>query len=103
MLSLRHVASVAWTFLAFMVAAALVLNLRYKTVGEGQFFDTWTGKIRPAARVEAPAPSPEVVLGISGSGPEIAFRAERLRREGQASDCARVRFAFPVPEPSRRY
>ncbi len=103
MLSLRHVASVVWTFLAFMVAAALVLNLRYKTVGEGQYFDTWTGQIRPAERVEAPAASSEVVLGISGLEPGISFRAERLRREKLGSDCARVRFAFPAPEPSRRY
>ncbi len=100
MLSLRHVAAVLWAFLAFMVAAALVLNLRYKTVGEGQYFDTWTGQIRPAERVEAPS---AVVLGIADGESGIAFRAERLKREEVGSDCSRVRFAFPAPEPSQQY
>lgn len=103
MLSLRQVASVVWTFLAFMVAAALVLNLRYKTVGEGEYFDTWTGQIRPTERVKAPEASSAVVLGVTGSESGIALRAERLRWEQSVSDCSRVRFAFPAPEPSRRY
>ncbi len=103
MISLRDLASVVWTLLAFMVTAALVLNLRYKTVGEGRYFDTWTGQISAAQRVETSAAPSAVVLGVTGDEPGIAFRAERLRRERLGSDCSSVRFAFPAPEAGRRY
>lgn len=102
MISLRHIASVAWTFLAFMVAAALVLHLRYKPVGEAQYFDTWTGKIRPAERIDAPAPPPQGVAGITRAVPGVV-PLERLSPERAVSGCRGVTFAFPAPEPRSRY
>lgn len=99
MISLRHIASVAWTFLAFMVAAALVLHLRYKPVGEAQYFDTWTGQIRPAERLDPPAEPP---VEITRAAPGIVVPLERLR-EGTGSDCGGVRFASPAPVPNLRY
>ncbi|NIR43854.1 MAG: hypothetical protein GWN99_02185, partial [Gemmatimonadetes bacterium] len=56
MLPLRQIAGGLWTFLGFMIVAALVLNMRYKPVGDGaRYLDTWTGKIHAAVAEDAPA------------------------------------------------
>jgi len=97
MLSFRQVGTVVWAFLAFMVAASLVLNLRYKSIGEGEarYLDTWTGKIHG---VEADAEGP---LATAGRRPpaasiEIATLGVLYRRAPQSTACGGVRFAFPA-------
>lgn len=101
MLPFRQVATVVWAFLGFMVAAALVLNLRYKPIGEGdaRYLDTWTGKIHP---VEAAAREPLATSAVtharlrSESGADVIL-LERLRsRELERGSCRGVRFAFPA-------
>jgi hypothetical protein len=91
MLSFRQLASVLWTFLGFMIVAGLVLNLRYKPVGEGDahYLDTWTGKIHAV-----PAE------GTTKSRREIEIRVLEglLRREADGRTCGNVRFAVPAPE-----
>ncbi len=101
MLSLRHFASIAWAFLGFMVAAALVFSLRYKPVGEEGYLDTWTGRIVSIHRAEATAPD-VAVLGIAPVRPEIAVPPESVAQGRVNADCWGVRFAFPAPEPSLR-
>nr|NIQ27366.1 hypothetical protein [Gammaproteobacteria bacterium] len=90
-------------FLGFMLAAALVFNLRYKPIGEAGYLDTWTGQLRSTERVEAPAQPAEVVRGITRVEPGSAVPFERLRRERPGSECVGVRFAFPAPEPRVRH
>ncbi len=102
MLSLRHFASIAWAFLGFMVAAALVFNLRYKPVGEDAYLDTWTGQISSTYRAEGAAPG-VAALGITRVvRPGIAVPEESVARRLVDADCWDVRFAFPAPEPSLR-
>ena len=114
MLSLRQLTSVAWTFLGFMVAASLVLNLRYKPLDDGAslYVDTWTGKthsvavtapVAPVAVAEAPKRSDaETRLDVV-----ILERLERLKQrqihrhrieiEKVEKGCAAVSFAYPAP------
>lgn len=70
MLSLKRFQGVAWTFLGFMLVAALVLDMRYKALDDGSgYLDTWTGAVRstttPARahdhRLEVHVPSPVVI------------------------------------------
>jgi hypothetical protein len=90
----------------FMVASALVMNLRYKPLDESDalYLDTWTGKIEasvstvPAPRVamlEAPK------LEASVNGLEIILleklNERKARLEKIETECGGVRFAFPAP------
>ncbi|NIR43598.1 MAG: hypothetical protein GWN99_19380 [Gemmatimonadetes bacterium] len=89
MLPLRQVAGGLWTVLGFMLVAALVLNMRYKPMGDGaSYLDTWTGETHAVAEAEAPSARAEVerVEGI----------VERARIRAAAPNG--VRFAFPAPE-----
>jgi hypothetical protein len=97
MLSLRQVGTVVWTFLAFMVAASLVLNLRYKRIGEGEarYLDTWTGRIH-AVETSVNAPPAKAGLQASEGSIEIAILEGLYRRGVQASTCRAARFAFPA-------
>ena len=114
MLSLRQLTSVLWTFLGFMVAASLVLNLRYKALDDGAalYVDTWTGKAHSAAVVAPPAPAvvAEAAPNQAVNGKLdvlILRRSERLRErevhrhrieiETLEKDCSAVRFAYPAP------
>ncbi len=103
MLSFRQVGTVVWTFLAFMVAASLVLNLRYKPIGEGEasYLDTWTGTIHaveatrsaPLARTRPQSPDRTIeVIRLESLYPQAAER----------SACRGVRFAFPAEGSDRR-
>lgn len=102
MLSFRQISSVVWTFLGFMLVASLVLNLRYKSLDDGDalYLDTWTGKIQSAVAV-APA-----VARTGRTGNPLAIivleRLERLKQrqvEAQKieTECGSVRFSFPAP------
>ncbi|KPK64908.1 MAG: hypothetical protein AMS21_06190 [Gemmatimonas sp. SG8_38_2] len=117
MLSLRQLASVVWTFLGFMVVASLVLNLRYKSLDDGDvlYLDTWTGKVHSGV---AASPAPDVVVA---EAPKAMARGDRLdivilgrsdrleerrierhvehhfEQQEAATECASVRFAFPAP------
>jgi hypothetical protein len=101
MLSFRQVATVVWALLGFMVAAALVLHLRYKPVsGHDVYLDTWTGKLRSVAAAEHTIP----VRALDASAGETARLAlelavlEELAGRGPKSgSCTAVRFAFPAP------
>jgi hypothetical protein len=97
MVSFRQVGTVVWAFLAFMVAASLVLNLRYKPIGEGgaRYLDTWTGTIHA---VEASQNAPLAQAGTQALDRAIEITMlERLRRqETQRTTCRGVRFAFPA-------
>ncbi len=102
MLSFRQISSAVWSFLGFMLVASLVLNLRYKSLDDGDalYLDTWTGKIESAVAV-APAVAK---TGRTGNPLEIIVlkRLERLKeRQVEAqkieTQCAGVRFAFPAP------
>jgi hypothetical protein len=123
MLSFRQIASVVWTFMLFMVAAALVMNLRYKPLDEGDalYLDTWTGKVRSAAPTvalaETVAPeAPELAASVNGMEiillerlreREVERQLEhararldrlRLRLENVVVEpgCQSIRFAFPA-------
>jgi hypothetical protein len=97
MLSFRQVATVVWAFLAFMVAASLVLNLRYKPIGEGEarYLDTWTGRIH-AAEADAGAPLAKASRRAPAASIEIATLEMLYRRAPQSTACGGVRFAFPA-------
>ncbi|KPK82396.1 MAG: hypothetical protein AMS25_02475 [Gemmatimonas sp. SM23_52] len=101
MLSYRQVATVVWTFLGFMVAAALVLNLRYKPVsGHDVYLDTWTGELHSLAAVERtpPAEASDLSAGArSRRAVEIAVLEGLVRQGGESASCGPVRFAFPAP------
>jgi hypothetical protein len=103
MLSFRQLASVLWTFLGFMIVAGLVLNLRYKPVGEGDahYLDTWTGKIHAVpADLTDPVARYLIAPGTTKSRREIEIRVLEglLRREADGRTCGNVRFAVPAPE-----
>ena len=117
MLSLRQLTSVAWTFLGFMVAASLVLNLRYKPLDDGAslYLDTWTGKTHSAA-VSVPVP-PVAPVAVAGAPKRsagdtrldvvILERLEKLKQrqihrhrieiEKVEKGCTAVSFAYPAP------
>ncbi|MGD8699226.1 MAG: hypothetical protein PVJ43_08045 [Gemmatimonadales bacterium] len=106
MLTFRQVASAVWTFLGFMLAAGVVLNMRYKPLDEGSavFLDTWTGKIHREV-AESPAPKAEeahvTILGSGRNGVDILLLEELVERRTKSQEhngpCRRVRFAFPAP------
>jgi hypothetical protein len=106
MLTFRQIASVVWTFLGFMVAAAVVLNMRYKPLDEGSlvFLDTWTGKIHREV-AETPAPMAKdahvTILESRGRGVDILLLEEMVERRSKThkhdGECRGVRFAFPAP------
>jgi hypothetical protein len=97
MLSFRQVGTVVWTFLAFMVAASLVLNLRYKPIGEGEagYLDTWTGTIH-AVEASQSAPLAQADPQASDRSIEIAMLERLYRHEAERRTCRGVRFAFPA-------
>lgn len=97
MLSFRQVGTVVWTFLVFMVAASLVLNLRYKSIGEGEarYLDTWTGRIH-AVEATVGAPAAKAEPQVSARSIDIVMFERLQRREAERSACRGVRFAFPV-------
>lgn len=99
MLSLRQIGGALWTVLGFMITAALVLNLRYRSMDEGALLlDTWTGQVRSVAtaplneRAEAEAGEQEGTLNIA------VLRSLEWRLGASAGSCDGVRFAFPAPE-----
>ena len=106
MLTFRQVASVVWTFLGFMVAAAVVLNMRYKPLDERNalFLDTWTGKVHREV-AEAPAPKANdaqvTILESRRNGVDILLLEELVERRSKPhkhdGGCSGVRFAFPAP------
>jgi hypothetical protein len=123
MLSFRQIASVVWTFMLFMVAGALVMNLRYKSLDEGDalYLDTWTGKVHSAAPTvalaETVAPeAPELATSLDGVEIFLLDRLRerdverqlestrarldrlRLRLENVVVEpgCQSIRFAFPA-------
>jgi hypothetical protein len=114
MLTLRQLTSALWTFFGFMVAASLVLNLRYKSLDDGALYvDTWTGKTHSAA-IAAPAPAPDapavvaearktrsadgrmdvVILERLERLKEREFHRQRIRVETLEKDCSAIRPAF---------
>lgn len=101
MLTFRQIASVVWTFLGFMVAAAVVLNMRYRPLDESNtmLLDTWTGRIQHVA-VEQPRAEERVVIAESRRNRvDILLLEELAQRRAKVDrhECARVRFAFPAP------
>jgi hypothetical protein len=99
MVSFRQTAAVVWTFLAFMVAAGLVLNLRYKPLGEAEAFylDTWTGALHAVhPEVEAPAAALDLSVTLRRQRAELRVLEGLLRRETARGTCGSVRFAFPA-------
>ncbi len=99
MVHFRQIASVGWTLMAFMVAGALVLHLRYRPVAEDSLLlDTWTGQVH---EIEAP----RAVRSDAGRGWQMEGRLLELEarlRRAQPATCARVRFAFPAPPADAR-
>jgi hypothetical protein len=97
-----------------MVAASLVLNLRYKALDDGAalYIDTWTGKTHTAGVVVPPAPAlvAEAPKRPAANGRADILILERLERlqerhvhrhrievEKLEHDCTAIRFAFPAP------
>lgn len=103
MLSFRQVGTVVWTFLAFMVAASLVLNLRYKPIGEGEtgYLDTWTGTIH-AVEASQSAPLAQARPQVPDRSIEIMMLERLSRQEAERSACRGIRFAFPAEGSDRR-
>lgn len=97
MLSFRQVGTVVWTFLAFMLAASLVLNLRYKPLGEdgARYMDTWTGTIH-TVEANPTAPLAQASRQTSDRSIEITTLRRLYRQEAERSACRSVRFAFPA-------
>lgn len=100
MLSFRQIGGAFWTLLGFMIAAALVLNLRYKPLNEGQLLlDTWTGELRSVAT----APLTEGVAARARAHVEDAVEIAVLKGIAESSavrgtTCNGVHFAFPARE-----
>ncbi|UCC81923.1 MAG: hypothetical protein JSW46_13045 [Gemmatimonadota bacterium] len=103
MLSFRQAGTVIWTFLAFMVAASLVLNLRYKPIGEGEtrYLDTWTGTIHAVEATQS-VPLAQARPGAPDRSIEITLLERLQRQEAERSTCRGVRFAFPAEGSDRR-
>ncbi len=103
MLSFRQVGTVIWTFLAFMVAASLVLNLRYKPIGEGEtrYLDTWTGTIH-AVEASQTTPLVQARPQAPDRSIEITMLEGLYRQATERSTCRGVRFAFPAEGSDRR-
>ncbi len=106
MLTFRQISSVLWTFLGFMVAAAVVLNMRYKPLDEESavFLDTWTGKVHREV-AEMPAPKAReaqvTILESRGRGVDVLLLEELVERRSRShshdGECRGIRFAFPTP------
>jgi hypothetical protein len=103
MLTFRQIASVVWTFLGFMVAAAVVPNMRYRPLDETNtlLLDTWTGRIQHVA-AERPRAEERVVIAESRRNRVDILMLEESARERARThrhevECAKVRFAFPAP------
>ena len=97
MLSLRQAGGALWTFISFMLVAAVVMNLRYKPLdGDALLLDTWTGNIRavataPAAEIAEESEELDVAV-------EIAVLGGIVQQHAATSTCNGVRFAFPAPQ-----
>jgi hypothetical protein len=109
MLTFRQIASVSWTFLGFMVAAALVLNMRYKPLDEGNaiFLDTWTGKVHSKVIEAPPAKARDTQVTILEAPRVDVIRLEelverRIEHHEHKGKCSSVRFAFPAPASRHR-
>ena len=103
MLTFRQITSVVWTFLGFMVAAAVVLNMRYRPLDETKtmLLDTWTGRIQHVA-IEQPRAEERVVITESRRNRVDILLLEELAQSRAKAyrhdhECAKVRFAFPAP------
>jgi hypothetical protein len=104
MLSIRQMASLIWAVTAFMFAAALVLNVRFKSLGEGSVYvDTWTGQLRSLSEEFVVARADDCsdrIVAIDRRREqlnELRVRVERIRRAAPLdTDCKGVCFAFPA-------
>ena len=105
MLTFRQISSIVWTFMGFMLAAAVVLSMRYKPLNETHtvLLDTWTGRIQQVT-AENPAPRAEERIAQAQSwrnGVDILLLEEMAAKRPKAhkheGGCAAVRFAFPAP------
>ncbi len=104
MLSIRQMPSLIWAVTVFMFAAALVLDFRYKTLGDGAaYVDTWTGQLRSLENEFQVAGANDCGDRTVASDThreslnELRFRVERIRRAAPLdSDCRGVCFAFPA-------
>ncbi len=93
MLWFRQIGGALWSLLGFMIVAAVVLNLRYKPMNEGELLlDTWTGQVQSLEAV----PAAETVAGKVAA--EIAVLEAIVRPHATTTNCAGLRFAFPAPE-----
>lgn len=111
MLTFRHIASAVWTVVGFMMAASLILHMRYKPMSDEQpiYLDTWTGRVHSSAAEVVTAP-PNAVVARTLESPRrkvdvllLEELTERRRAERhEHAECARVRFAFPVPGSRHR-
>jgi hypothetical protein len=97
MLSLRQVGGALWAFISFMIAAAVVMNLRYKPLdGDALLLDTWTGDIRAVAT--APVAEIAEVSEDSEVSVEIAVLESIVHGHAEKLTCNGVGFAFPAPQ-----
>lgn len=105
MLTFRQISSVAWTFMGFMLAAAVVLNMRYKPLNETNtlLLDTWTGRVERVTAENAAPTATERIATVESrrSGIDIILLEELAERRAKAhaheSSCGAIRFAFPAP------
>lgn len=100
MLTFRQLSAVVWTFLGFMMAAALVLNLRYKPMaGDALLLDTWTGRLHSVSAEQVPEARTVDAFAVARRRDAIEIRiVERLVETGRARPvCTSARFAFPAP------
>lgn len=105
MLTFRQISSVVWTFMGFMLAASVVLNMRYKPLNETNtlLLDTWTGRVeRVAAEDAAPTATERVAIAESRrNGVDIILLEELAERRAKTykhdHGCSAIRFAFPAP------
>lgn len=103
MFTFRQISSIVWTFMGFMLAAAVVLNMRYKPLDETSLLDTWTGRIQRVA-AESPVPAAKERVAIAESrrnGVDILLLEElteqQVRVHQHDGRCAAIRFAYPAP------
>ena len=99
MLSFRQISGALWTVLGFMITAAVVLNLRYRSMDDGALLlDTWTGQVRSVAaaplieKTEAEAGAEQGALDIA------VLKGFEWRLGTGVGTCEAVRFAVPAPE-----
>ncbi len=99
MLTIRQLSAVVWTFLGFMMAAALVLNLRYKPMADDAvFLDTWTGRLRSVSAEQVPEARTVAASAVARRSDAVEIRIVERVATGRARPvCASTRFAFPAP------